>query len=108
MRLVLVILVALLCSGCFVMDELDAGMEIMDAHTPADKKKAKAAETAEAGEEPEKPPTYDEAVTGWFQNAQTLGPRKEGGDNPMVKCEIGGSVRFTKRVDCRSQGGREV
>ena len=106
MRLVLLLLVALLGSGCFAFDELDAGMEIMESHTPADQKK-KAAE-AKSGEDPEKPKTYDQSVAGWFENAKTLEPRKAGGENPVVKCELGGSVRFTKRTDCASQGGREV
>ena len=106
MRLALVLLLSTLCSGCFVFDEIDAGMEIMEAHTPADKKKSAAA--AKAGDEPEKPPTYAESVQGWFQNAKTLGPRKQGGDNPMVQCKLGGSTRFTRRTDCQSQGGQEV
>ena len=106
MRSACLMLVALLSSGCFVLDEIDAGMEIMEAHTPADKKKPKQAESD--GEEPEKPPTYNESVAGWFENATTLGPRSEGGDNPVVKCKLGGAVRFTKRTDCRSQGGEEV
>jgi hypothetical protein len=104
MRLVLVLLLSALCSGCFVFDELDAGMEIMEAHTPTDKKKPA---DAAKGEE-EKPPTYNESVTGWFENATTLGPRKQGGDNPMIQCKLGGSTRFTKRTDCLTQGGEEV
>ena len=106
MRLALLLLVSALCSGCFVFDELDAGMEIMEAHTPADKKKPAAAKAGE--EEGEKPPTYNESVAGWFENAKTLGPRESGGDNPMVQCKIGGSTRFTKRTDCLTQGGEEV
>jgi hypothetical protein len=106
MRLVLVLLLSALCAGCFVFDEIDAGMEIMEAHTPADKKKPAAAAKAEA--DGEKPPTYNESVQGWFENAKTLAPRKEGGDNPMVQCKLGGSTRFTKRTDCRTQGGEEV
>ncbi len=107
MRLPLLLLLATLCSGCFVFEELDAGMDIMEAHTPADKKKPAAAAAA-AGEEAEKPPTYNESVAGWFENAQSLGPRKDEGDNPMVQCKLGGSTRFTKRVDCLTQGGEEV
>ena len=105
MRLALLLLLSALCSGCFVLNEIDSGMEIMEAHTPEDKKKPAA---AKAGDEPEKPPTYSESVQGWFQNAKTLGPRKKGGENPMVQCKLGGSTRFTRRTDCQSQGGQEV
>jgi len=93
-------------TGCFVLDELDAGMEIMESHTPADKKKPKT-ENAKAGPEAEKPPTYQQAVSSWFGNAKTLSksPGEDEGDDPVVSCRHAGKTLFTKRSACLARGG---
>jgi hypothetical protein len=98
-------LIPLLTSGCFVFEELDKGMEIMDAHTP---KKVKEQEEAEAAKlaNGEKPPTYAQSVGSWFQNAKSLAPREQtASDDPMVKCTAQGRMLFTKRSDCLARGG---
>lgn len=103
------LLVCVLSTGCFVFDELDAGMEIMDSHTSHANKKREAekkAAKAGKGDADEKPPTYAGAVQDWFQNAKTLGPREPSGDDPLIQCALGGSTRFMRQSDCVSQGGR--
>ena len=106
MRFVLLLLTAGLLSGCFVFDELDAGHEILDAHTPAAKKKPAAAQTTEAGEGQEGPPTGQ----AWWSGAKSLNtaPQEpEAGDpNALVECRLGKGTRFMRRGDCASQGGR--
>jgi len=93
-------------TGCFVLDELDAGAEIMDAHSPKRNKKAKEAATAssEKGEE-EKP-----AGQAWWSQARSLNRPAEdaASDDPaaVVSCRLGGATRFMRRGDCLSQGGR--
>ena len=95
-------LVALLSSGCFVFEEIDKGMEIMEAHTPASKRKQ--AEEAQVPEG-EKPPTYAEKVGSWFENAKSLSPHESSGE-PLISCRAGGRTLFTKRADCLARGGR--
>jgi len=94
-------------SGCFVFDELDAGMEIMESHTPADKKKAKQAGQKAEGE---KPPTYQESLQAWWGEAKSINVSKEARlaeDDPMVPCKHQGKTVFTRRSDCVARGGSE-
>ena len=107
--LALLISVALLGSGCFVLDELEAGEAILDAHTPADKKKEReqAAAKKAGSQGAEAPPSYQESVSGWFENARTLstGPGGDEGEDPVVSCRHGGQSLFTRRSDCLARGG---
>jgi hypothetical protein len=97
-------LIPWLTSGCFVFEELDKGMEIMEAHTP---KKQKEEEAAAKLAEGEKPPTYAQSVGNWFQNAKSLAPREQtASDDPMVPCTAQGRTLFTRRSDCLARGGR--
>jgi hypothetical protein len=96
-------LIPLLTSGCFVFEELDKGMEIMEAHTPKKNQKQEEEQLAEG----EKRPTYAQSVGNWFQNAKSLAPREQTAtDDPMVKCTAQGRTLFTKRSDCLARGGR--
>jgi len=108
LRLVALAAVLMLASGCFVFEELDKGMEIMESHTPADKKKPATAGAGGAeGEAAEAPPTYQQAVSSWFEGAHTLSksPDEEAGENPMVSCRHGGRTFFSRRSDCLARGG---
>jgi hypothetical protein len=104
MRVLLLVLCGLLVSGCFVFEEIDKGMEIMEAHTPAaNKKKQEQDALAESGE---KPPTYAEKVGGWFENAKSLAPGDSTSADPLIACRTGGRTLFTKRADCLARGGQ--
>ena len=102
--------VLLFASGCFVFEELDKGMEIMEAHTPAvnKQKKKEEEEAARLAEEGEKPPTYQQAVSSWFESAKTLSrpPGDESDEDPMVSCRYDGKTLFTRRSACLARGGR--
>ena len=104
MRVLLACLAAFALSGCFAFDEIDAGMEIMEAHTPASKKKAKKeAEETKDG----KPPTYAQKVGEWWGKASTLSSKPTAtGENATVACKVDGTTLFTRKVDCLARGGR--
>ena len=97
-------LLAALVSGCWVMDELDAGSKKMDRFT---KKGPEAAAEAPA-EEPSapalggKPPRIGEYFASQ-KNARTLTPGQISGD--IVSCKLGGSTQFMKQPECLSRGG---
>jgi hypothetical protein len=95
-RVLLLLVICLFASGCFVFDELDAGNKILDQISP------KKAEPAPA----EKAPA-PQAGSGWWANAKTLsGPPSDPGNDPAVACTVGGSTRFMRKSDCLSQGGK--
>ena len=105
MRAVLLLIVPLLGSGCFVFEEIDKGMEIMEAHTPTKNKQKR--EEEEKLAQGEKPLTYSQKVGGWFENAKSLAPREHtSSGDPMVSCAAQGRSFFTKRSDCLARGGR--
>ena len=104
-------LVGFLGSGCFVFDEIDSGMEIMEAHTPAANKKKKEEAAAQTTKDGEAPPTYSQVTQDWWKDASSLSkaPEEEGDapdPNAMVSCQHGGKTFFARRSDCLARGGR--
>jgi hypothetical protein len=102
-RVILLLAVCLLGSGCFVFDEIDAGQAIMEKNSP--KKPAAEAEGAKPGEAAK--PTG----SAWWSSARSIdtGPAHtaDAGDpNAPVACKIAGGARFMRRGDCLSQGGQ--
>ena len=95
LRLLALAAVLALGSGCFVFDELD-------------KKKPQASGGGGAEEgAPEAPPTYQQAVSSWFEGARTLSksPGEAEDADPMVSCRHGGRTFFARRSDCLARGG---
>lgn len=97
-------------TGCFVFDEIDAGMEIMDAHSPAKNKQKAAAAAGKPTADGEKPPTYQEVVNSWWKDAKSINvspaERRAASDDPMVPCAHQGKTVYTKQSDCIARGGR--
>ena len=97
-------------TGCFVFDEIDAGMEIMESHSPeANKKKAGVDTPAAAATDGEQPPTYQELVHGWWKDAKSINvspDERRASDDPMVPCAHAGRTVYTKHSDCVARGGR--
>jgi hypothetical protein len=93
--------------GCFVIDELDNGMQLMEETSPS-KKKAPAEEP-----EPEvevarrKGPSARKALADWWKNARTptSGPEDPDTATEIVTCHIAGATRFMSKTDCEVQGG---
>lgn len=96
-------------SGCFVFEEIDEGMKIMEAHTPeANKKKQQAAAAAAATPGGKPSPSYNQMVTEWWKDATTLStePSPEVAADPLIPCKHAGKTVYTKRSDCLARGGQ--
>ena len=118
MRICVALLALTLCSGCWVMDELDSGMGIMEQHSPK-KKGGKGEPTAQAekgGKAPEPgaapaPPANEgpgilhELVVWTKKKLEGPPPPPDPQDVP-VRCNMGKSVLFTTRGECEGRGGQ--
>jgi len=104
MKLFLALVSALLlCSGCFVLDEIEKGQEIMAAHSPNSDSKKDAAEGSS-----DAPKTARERLAEYYaeQRAKAAGSKKS--DDPadaVGACRIGRETQFTRRSDCKLRGG---
>lgn len=106
-------LVLLAPTGCFVLDELDAGREIMDAHTPIDSPdhaSKRAGGGAEAAPQGEEGPGLVEKVGGWWKQK---GREREIANRPPpdpddvpVSCQVGGDRIFVRKSECLLRNGR--
>ena len=98
-------------SGCFVLDEIDAGMEIMEAHTPQDQKKKKNVDPAtglQRGGGGGHLGARKRLSDYYAEQRAKAAPRSTSKDpeDQMVRCEIAGATHFTRRRDCNVRGGR--
>jgi hypothetical protein len=86
--------------GCYVVEEIDAGMKKWEHNSPKQKKP----EAPPAGELARSPSDAKAARDAWWQKARTI----DSGDlSPdIVSCEIGGSTQFMRESDCAFRGGR--
>ena len=102
--------IALLLGGCFVLDEIDAGQELMKQHQPKD---AAEAEQQEKPSEDGSPGFLDRAKRFWAG----LGSDAQGGtqaddsppphpDNVLVRCDVQGRLEFTRKFTCQRKGGK--
>jgi hypothetical protein len=104
MKLLIPILVALLCNGCFVMDELDKGEAILEAYDgkPNDAEEKKSA----SAKGPPKSPRERLAEYYAEQRSKAAAPTKSLDPSDDVgRCRVGNSVQFMRRSDCRLRGG---
>jgi len=105
MRLLASILAALLCSGCFVAEEIEAGRAIMEAHSPDEKPEAADAKQGGGGGAPK---TARERLSDYYakQRDKAAGPSKSlSPADDVGGCRIGGTTKFTRRSDCALRGG---
>lgn len=103
-RILVLLAICVLASGCFVFDEIDQGLESMDKGP----KKAAATKPGQPaqGEDGQPKPS-------WWASARSLNEapsepsEAEAGDpKTPVHCRVEGSIRFMRRGDCLSQGGQ--
>ena len=107
MKLLLAILAVLLCSGCFVLEEIDKGHEIMKAHDGIDNEAEESGEGVADAKGP--PKTSSERLAEYYakQRARASAPTKsEDASDKLGQCRIGGSTRFMRRSDCQTRGGK--
>jgi hypothetical protein len=106
LHLVALALAASLSTGCFVLDELDKGNAILDAHASKASKDKKAAAEA-AANKGEKPATPEEKRKQWWSSASSLSTADQAPkEDPHIRCRIEKDERFMRRSDCLSQGGK--
>lgn len=112
MRLWVLLLAAILCSGCFVFDEIDAGMELMEKHSP------KASKSKQAQKAPE-PASQKKGLRAWWDEQKALAlerrARREEAAKPppdpedaLVSCRVSGKIQFVRGKDCQNRGGTVV
>ena len=102
MRVFVLVIAAFVLGGCEVISDINS--EIGFSEEEKAKSKAKAEATAPADEE--EPDTYAKRTAEWWGKAKSLGPREDqDSDNPMVRCKVGGTERFTLTRDCLASGG---
>jgi len=116
MRVLAIFVMGLLCSGCFVLDELDNGDELMRQASSRSGKNL-ADEQRRAGRDAAHETSEDdsgmldgvtETLTGWWEKATAEPPREKGPGDQLVRCEIGSSATFMSQRDCDVRGGRAV
>ncbi|HEU4428198.1 MAG TPA: hypothetical protein VFT98_05560 [Myxococcota bacterium] len=106
--LVFLVILSAPLAGCWVLDELDSGKKIMDAHSAkspgekeADAKKPGAAASAPGGKD---------AVDTYFRGEEEDGTTKTFAPGSMsegiVACKLGGSTQFMTRENCAARGGQ--
>jgi hypothetical protein len=105
MRRVLILLAALLCSGCFIIDEIEAGQAIMQAHSPdSEPQKETGSATRPGGGAKSARQRLAEYYAKQRAKASTASKSEEPGD-VAGRCRIRGSTQFLRRSDCQLRGG---
>ena len=109
-RLLALLLVAALCQGCFVFDELDKGQKIMEQHSPKNLDAEEPAPTASPGRTAKPEPGFVEGLLAsakdwWNSETQPKGPERDP-DDTVVRCELGERTQYTRKSDCQVRGGR--
>ena len=115
-RAVLLLLTVLpFTSGCFVLDEIDKGAQIMDQHASQERREAEAKEKADAKKQEEEGgglvAGLQEQVAslgGWIEEATEEAPPERDPSDTVVRCQVAGKTQFLRKSDCRVRGGREL
>ena len=101
-RLVIALGACLLLGGCFVFEEIDEGMKMMEANSP--KKEAPPLSKGRPGTARERLADY------YAKQRANAAPRSAVTDpkDQMVRCNIRGAAHFMRRLDCDLRGGRVI
>ena len=107
-RLLVTILVSGLSLGCFVLDELDAGLEMMDnphfGNAPAKKEVEPQPDRTRPEQESPSPSAVAARLAKWWkEEARTLGSEEV--DEDLVRCTLAGATQFMRRSNCLARGG---
>jgi hypothetical protein len=124
-RLPIALLAALLSSGCFVLDEIDSGQQVMDQHYGKARRDKESAEAAKAGKTPPGAPAAaaqkEEGVLarvrGWWDAKSAQGGGGAPGaapdsgppphpDDVLVRCKVGSTTQYMRKFDCQLRGGK--
>jgi hypothetical protein len=103
------VLVAWLCQGCFILDEIDAGNKILDQHSPNRRAQQEApapTPRTAAGEEEGFLEGAVASVKSWWKKMREPAAPQRDPDDGVVRCTIGNRTQFTRKSDCIVRGGR--
>ena len=103
MKLLLPILAALLCSGCFVLDEIEKGQAIMTAHDGIDEAAQESLEETKGT-----PKTPRERLAEYYAKQRAKASVSTKSLNPaddLGRCRVGNKTQFMRRSDCKLRGG---
>lgn len=115
-RIALSLLAAFFLSGCFVIDEIQKGNDLIERHSAGwrkekeqrmEKEKKEAEEAAASSGSPL--PGWSETkgkAQKWWQAALKEEAAPMDPNNTVTSCEIGGQVQFLRKSDCALRGGR--
>jgi hypothetical protein len=109
-RTLIVALLAGLCHGCFVLEEIDKGQQLMEQHSPRARELKAQQEQAEA---PPRTSAKQEAGTleklkQWWKKKREPAPPERDPSDVVVRCQIGGTTLFTRKSDCMLRGGEAI
>jgi len=109
--ILLVALLASLCQGCFVLEEIDKGQELMDQHSPRAREQAAEREEADAAPRSARAGAKQEegildGLKKWWKKKREPAPPKRDPDDGVVRCQIGRTTQFLRKSDCMLRGGR--
>jgi hypothetical protein len=105
-KLLLPLLASLALSGCFVFDEIQRGIDLMDEHSAASAKKPKKPEPASAPASESSLPELKNQLAQWWNNALEEEPPLSDPSDGIVRCDVRGTVSFTRKSECAVRGGR--
>ena len=99
-------------TGCFVFDEINKGMALMDEHSAggsAKKAKESEPESDSLGESIlAELPEMKARLVEWWRNALEEEPPAPDPNDGIVRCVVGSKVSFTRKSDCTIRGGHFV
>lgn len=113
MRTLLISLIAALCCGCFVLDELDQGEVLMEqASSRGGAKKKAAAAEAEAPASRSRASAgsgggdgFLDTAKGWWTKLSAPAHTEPDPNDTVVRCRVDGSVQYMRASDCQVRGG---
>jgi len=104
MKAAIVLIVALLCSGCFVVDEIEEGRKIMAAHSPNPEPEAEKSPTRASGGTK----SARQRLAEYYAEQRAKAARSAESTDPadaVGRCRIRGTTHFLRRSDCQVRGG---
>jgi hypothetical protein len=116
-RLVLIALASFWLTGCFVLEELRKGDEIIEQHSSRWRKRKAAEETAQEEAAQAKASKAGSIVdwkktkgqlAEWWEEAIEEEPIEPDPDDHIIRCEFNGQIRFTRKSQCEIRGGRTI
>ncbi len=94
--LILTALLVFSSTGCFIIEELNASMQLMEDHSPLEPEKEESEDFEVVR------PKLDED---FWENSRTITPGSGGGAD-IVTCNLRGKIQFMKRTECINGGGK--